>query len=149
MNEKVLCLDFRGVKVIDFSCADEVIAKLVARVRSGELGDKYVVLTNLSESHRENIDAALKISKRNVLAKGGEKGWQVLGDLKEHVLDVLEILMKEKEITTRELVEDLDMKINTLSNKMAILAEDRLIYKERKPEPEVGGGRQFLYRSLF
>ena len=149
MREKVLGLDFKGVKVIDFSCADEVIAKLVARVQSKELGDKFVVLLNLSESNKDNIDAALKIAKKNVLVRVGGQGWSVLGEVKDNVLDVLEILMKEKEITTRELRRDLQVKINVLSNKMAILYADCLIYREKKPEPEPGGGRQFLYKALF
>ena len=36
----VAFLDFSGVGVVDYSCADEVIAKLISRLLSGEYGDK-------------------------------------------------------------------------------------------------------------
>ena len=55
-NGEVIALDFSNIGIIDFSCADEVVAKLVSRLLSGEYGDKYFVLTGLNENQKENID---------------------------------------------------------------------------------------------
>ena len=40
----VIALDFSKIGVIDYSCADEIVAKLVSRLLSGEYGDKYLLL---------------------------------------------------------------------------------------------------------
>ena len=44
----VVAMDFSHVGIVDFSCADEIISKLVARLQSLEYGDKYVVLQGLT-----------------------------------------------------------------------------------------------------
>jgi hypothetical protein len=45
----LLTLDFAGVGIIDFSCADECLAKVVTRLIAGEYGEKYLRLTGLGE----------------------------------------------------------------------------------------------------
>src|SRR5262245_42737280 len=64
----VVALDFSHVGIIDFSCADEVVSKLVARLQGLEYGDKYVVLHGLTPTHEENITVALERQTRTVLA---------------------------------------------------------------------------------
>jgi hypothetical protein len=41
-------MDFSHVGIVDFSCADEIISKLVAGLQSLEYRDKYVVLQGLT-----------------------------------------------------------------------------------------------------
>jgi hypothetical protein len=50
-------LDFSAVGLLDFSCADEVVAKLLQRSQSA--GDRYVLLIGLSEDQSEAIDHVL------------------------------------------------------------------------------------------
>src|SRR4030067_2902551 len=45
---EVIALDFSKIGVIDYSCADEIVAKLISRLFSNEYGDRYVILTGLS-----------------------------------------------------------------------------------------------------
>ncbi len=56
----VVALDFSEIGVIDYSCADEIVTKLVSRLLSGEYGDKYLLLTGLNENQKENIEVALE-----------------------------------------------------------------------------------------
>ena len=56
----VIALDFSKIGVIDYSCADEIVAKLVSRLLGGEYGDKYILLTGLNENQKENIEVALE-----------------------------------------------------------------------------------------
>src|ERR687891_2603784 len=63
----VVALDFSHVGIIDFSCADEVIGKLMARLQGLEYGDKYVILHGLTPTHEENIAVALERKKLAVL----------------------------------------------------------------------------------
>src|SRR4030043_1784986 len=59
-NGEVIALDFSKVGIIDYSCADELVAKLVSRFLSGEYGDRYIILTGLNENQKENIEVALE-----------------------------------------------------------------------------------------
>ncbi|MBU4257676.1 STAS-like domain-containing protein, partial [Patescibacteria group bacterium] len=57
---EVIALDFSKIEIIDYSCADEIVAKLISRLQSGEYGDKYIVLSGLNENQKENIEVALE-----------------------------------------------------------------------------------------
>jgi hypothetical protein len=48
-------LDFSGIELVDLSCADEVVAKLLLAVRTGY----FVVLQGLREDHHEAIEHVL------------------------------------------------------------------------------------------
>lgn len=72
-------LDFSAVGLLDFSCADEVVAKLLMRSQSA--GDRYVLLIGLSEDQSEAIDHVLAHHQMMaaVLASPGEIPF-LLGD---------------------------------------------------------------------
>ena len=67
----VIGLDFSKIGVIDYSCADEIVAKLVSRLLSSEYGDKYLFLTGLNENQKENIEVALERKNLAVMASFG------------------------------------------------------------------------------
>jgi hypothetical protein len=75
----VVALDFSHVGIIDFSCADEIISKLVARLQGMEYGDQYVVLHALTPTHEENTAVALERKKLAVLASRADGSWRLLG----------------------------------------------------------------------
>jgi len=72
-------LDFSAVGLLDFSCADEVVAKLLMRSQSN--GDRYVLLMGLSEDQSEAIDHVLTHQRLviAVLPRPGETPF-LLGD---------------------------------------------------------------------
>jgi hypothetical protein len=74
-EEVVWVLDFTGTGSIDFSWADEVVAKMVSRLWSNEYGEKFLVLKGLNPSQTENIGVALERKKLAVLTIG-PSGWQ-------------------------------------------------------------------------
>src|SRR5690606_23738920 len=54
-------LDFSQVRVMDYSCADEVIAKLLMRYVSPERPvDAYFLARGLQEHHLEAVEAVLE-----------------------------------------------------------------------------------------
>jgi hypothetical protein len=56
-NSATTLLDFSEVGLVDFSCADEVVAKLL--LETGPEADRYFVLQGLSEDHSEAIEHVL------------------------------------------------------------------------------------------
>ena len=143
----VVAMDFSHVGIIDFSCADEVISKLVARLQSQEYGDKYVVLLGLTPTHEENIAVALERKKLAVLVSHADGSWGLLGSLNPYLNEALQIVMDQKEITARDLADGTQVEISLASTKLLNLFKARLVQRSSERLPD--GGRQFIYRSLF
>jgi hypothetical protein len=71
-------LDFTAVGLLDFSCADEVVAKLLLRVATED--EHYVVLSGITDSHLDAIDHVLERHGLSVAAMTeGETAPRVLG----------------------------------------------------------------------
>jgi hypothetical protein len=65
----VSVLDFSQVGVLDFSCADEVIAKLLMKyLRADRPSDAFFVVQDASEHHRYSIDTVLRRHKLLLVA---------------------------------------------------------------------------------
>jgi hypothetical protein len=143
----VVAMDFSHVGIIDFSCADEIISKLVARLQSLEYGDKYVVLQGLTPTHEENITVALERKKLAVLVSRADGSWRLLGSLNPYLNEALQFVMRQKEITARDLADDTQVEISLASTKLLNLFKARLVQRSSERLPD--GGRQFIYRSLL
>ena len=143
----VVALDFAHVGIIDFSCADEIVSKLVARLQGLEYGDKYVVLHGLTPTHEENIAVALERKKLAVLVSRLDGSWRLLGSLNPYLNEALQFVMNQKEITARDLADDTQVEISLASTKLLNLFKARLVQRSSERLPD--GGRQFIYRSLF
>lgn len=73
-------LDFSDVELLDLSCADEIVAKLL--LISGPAADRYVVLWGLREDQVEAIDHVLTHQRLAVAARAADADTlEVLGAL--------------------------------------------------------------------
>ena len=143
----VVAMDFSHVGIVDFSCADEIISKLVARLQSLEYGDKYVVLQGLTPTHEENIAVALERKKLAVLVSRTDGSWRLLGSLNPYLNEALQFVMGQKELTARDLADETHVEISLASTKLLNLFKARLVQRTSERLPD--GGRQFIYRSLL
>jgi hypothetical protein len=76
-------IDFSHVSMIDFSCADEVIAKLLLRYcAESPPHDAYFVFRGVTDEHWEAIEAVLERHGLALLIEQGD-GVQVVGMLPE------------------------------------------------------------------
>lgn len=74
-------LDFTQVVVLDYSCADEAIAKLIQRFQSGDYPtDVYFVARGLGEHHRDPIDEVLRRHGLLLVGEMRPGGFVLLGD---------------------------------------------------------------------
>jgi hypothetical protein len=142
----ILRIDFSDVTVLDYSFSDEAVGKLISRLVSGELGEKYVVLCGLKDDLRENIDVALKQRNLAVISIFNDE-WECIGIVKPHLFEVLKLINTDGYMTARELSEHLRIALNTSSNRLGDLFKLKLI--SRKETVIVNGGRQFVYKSLL
>ena len=142
----VMTLDFQGVGIVDFSCADECLAKLVTRLIAGEYGEKYLRLTGLGESQKENIQVALERKRLPALLVDTDGSWHCLGTIAPLLRDTLSLVMARRRISARELVGLLDLELTTSSTRLASLHRQRLLKRHERPIGE--GGREFVYEGL-
>ena len=142
----ILTLDFSGVGIIDFSCADECLAKLVLRVNAGEYGERYLCLSGLGESQRENIQVALERKKLPALHVGADGAWECLGTLTPHLRETLRLVAGRSGMSARDLADLLGMELTAASTRLINLHRLRLVTRRERTMEE--GGREFVYEAL-
>ena len=143
----LLTLDFDGVGIIDYSCADEFLAKLLTRLIAGEYGEKYVCLSNLNASQEENIAVALEKKRLSALLANPDSTWKCLGILKPYLRQTLDLVMDRETVSARELCTLLSLALNTSSTRLINLHRQRLVIRHERFISE--GGREFIYAGLF
>jgi hypothetical protein len=141
----VIALDFSKIGVIDYSCADEVIAKLVSRLLSGEYDDKYLLLTGLNENQQENIEVALERKDLAVMAEMRDRSRTVLGNLNNYLKDTLDLIVKKKKVTSKDLAEARKLEANTSGTRLLNLHKKRLV---KRVEEVRADGKIWVYETL-
>ena len=142
---EVIALDFSKIGIIDYSCADEIVAKLISRLLSNEYGDKYILLAGLNDNQKENIEVALERKDLAVLAD--MKNWKkiLLGNLNNYLKETLELIVKKGKITAKELSEIMKLEANTSGTRLLNLHKKRLV---KRIDEIKDGGRVWVYESV-
>jgi hypothetical protein len=141
----IVALDFSKIGVVDYSCADEIVAKLVSRLLSGEYGDRYIVLTGLNDNQKENIEVALERKGLAVMATMRNGGKVLIGNLNNYLLKTLELILKKGKITAGELSGIYKLPANTSGTRLLNLYRKRLV---RRIDETKNGGRVWVYERV-
>jgi hypothetical protein len=124
-------LDFSAVGLLDFSCADEVVAKLLQRSHSA--GERYVLLVGLSEDQSEAIDHVLthhKMMCAVVTAPGVTP--VLLGDCSQETRAAFRHVHETGPCTATSLGTDLGWSQALASSALRQLASHRLLIEDRE-----------------
>jgi len=140
-------LDFNQVSFIDVSCADEMLNKLLLRLRSGEMGSRYVYIKVANTSVRETIEAVLQLRELAVLYRSGDQ-IELLGMLKRPMREALDVLLERKCATSAEVSDVLNKNVNIVCNRLNALQRMGLVCRLRDGSV-AGGGRQYYYVSIL
>lgn len=141
----VVALDFSKIGVVDYSCADEIVAKLISRLLGGEYGDKYIVLTGLNENQKENIEVALERKDLAVMAQMRDGNRVLIGNLNNYLQKTLELILKKGRITAGELSDTLKLPANTSGTRLLNLYKKRLV---KRIDETRNGGRVWVYEKV-
>jgi hypothetical protein len=144
-SEAVISLDFSKIGVIDYSCADEIVAKLVSRLLSGEYGGKYILLEGLNENQKENIEVAVERKDLAVMAEMKDGSRSVLGNLNNYLKDTLDFIVKKKKATSKELSDAKKIEANTSGTRLLNLYKKRLV---KRVEEVRSDGKIWVYEVL-
>lgn len=141
----VIALDFSKIGIIDYSCADEIVAKLVSRLLGGEYGDKYIILTGINENQEENIEVALERKNLAIMVKTRDNKRILLGNINNYLKQTLDIILEKDKITAKELSSVMNLEANTSGTRLLNLHKKRLV---RRSEEILNGGRVWVYESI-
>lgn len=144
-NGVVIALDFSGIGIIDYSCADEIVAKLISRLLGGEYGDKYIILTGLNENQKENIEVALERKDLAVVVEMRDGKKVLIGNLNNYLRETLSLISKKSKITANELSLALKLPANTSGTRLLNLYKKRLV---KRMDEMREGGRVWVYERI-
>lgn len=144
----VVPVNFKNIKFLDFSAADEFIRKLISRITGKEFRNIYIYITSVSEILKENIEAALKLNQQVILLWNSGQTPEIIGQLNVQLKDTWDLVNHKKQLTARELADTMGLPINTSSNRLAKLYTLGLIHQSGKKGAS-GGGQEYIYESIF
>jgi hypothetical protein len=144
-NGTVIALDFSKIGVIDYSCADEIVTKLLSRLLSGEYGEKYLLLLGLNENQKENIEVALERKDLAIMAEMKDGNRIVLGNLNSYLKDTFDFIVKKKKVTSKDLADAKKIEANTSGTRLLNLSKKRLV---RRMEEVRSDGKIWVYEIL-
>lgn len=136
VSHRTIQLDFTAVGLIDFSCADEVVAKLLLRTADDE--EHFVLLSGVQEHHLEAIDHVLERHGLSVAALAcGECSPRLLGSTNPDLAQAFQAVQRLGAGDAKRLAEALGWTVERAADALQSLALRRLIL--------AGGG---TYRPL-
>jgi len=126
VSHRTTQLDFTAVGLLDFSCADEVVAKLLLRV--AEEDEHYVVLSGITDSHLDAIDHVLERHGLSVAAMTeGEAAPRVLGVATPDALTAFQTIQRLGAGDANRLADALTWTVERAADALQSLALRRLI----------------------
>lgn len=126
VSHRTTQLDFTAVGLLDFSCADEVVAKLLLRV-AGE-DEHYVVLSGITDSHLDAIDHVLERHGLSVAAlTAGEASPRVLGVATPDAVTAFQTIQRLGAGDANRLADALTWTVERAADALQSLALRRLI----------------------
>jgi hypothetical protein len=117
-------LDFSDIELVDLSCADEVVAKLLLTVRTAY----FVVLQGLREDHHEAIEHVLTHHRLAVAAvPPGSRAPRVLGWVGADAREAFACVTEQGPLDVAALAQDLGWPVSRSRDALGDLTLHRLV----------------------
>ncbi len=143
---EVIALDFSRIGIIDYSCADEIVAKLISRLMSNEYGNRFIILKGLDETQKENIEVALERKALSCIAILRDGRQIVIGELNNYLRETFDFIKEREGITAKELSKKLRLELNTAATRLLNLYKKRLIMRTDEQRRD---GKVWVYRRII
>jgi hypothetical protein len=120
-------LDFSQVRVLDYSCADEIVAKLLLRFSGDERpAEAFFVVLGMQEHHEEAIEAVLERHSLLLVARDDEGQVKLLGDAGPAHRAVWEVLTRRGRARAHEVAGDTGLSEGAAQATLAALLDHRV-----------------------
>jgi hypothetical protein len=121
-------LDFSQVRVLDYSCADEIVAKLLLRFGGEERpAEAFFVVLGVQEHHEEAIEAVLERHSLLLVARDDEGNVKLLGTTDPAQRSVWQALTRRGRARPHELAADTGLSPDAAEATLAALMHHRVV----------------------
>ena len=123
-------IDFANVGLLDFSCADEVVAKLLLRFGAEDApGEAYFLFRGLSESHLDAIESVLERHGLAMVLQHADGAAEVFGALSKAEREVWRAVYERGKVSVADLPSALEGLEEDPTNVMDSLRNRRLVMR--------------------
>jgi len=137
-------LDFSGVTIIDYSCADETVAKLILRYQSEDRPtDAFFIIRGLDQHHHETIETVLERYQLVVTAEEPDGRLTLIGEITPLEKRVWSRVGEIGRGEAKTIAGDLKTTVAEVDQALERLAHQRVLV--RRPETE----RYYALRYLI
>ena len=120
-------LDFSQVRVLDYSCADEIVAKLLLRFSGDDRpADAFFVVRGIDEHHEEAIEAVLERHSLLLVAQDEAGAVKLLGEPDPVHRAVWDSLVRRGRAFAREVAADTGLATEAVEATLAGLVAQRV-----------------------
>jgi hypothetical protein len=141
---QALVLDFPAAQLMDASFADESIVRLGEETMEWQFGARGLLLMGLTDDTVHNLQAVIQLRHLKLafllVTMSGE--WRVIGQLEASLHETLDIVARYRQLTAPQLTDLLGLAINTASNRLKRLYDQRLVRREYDISDK---GLQYIY----
>lgn len=126
----VTVIDFSQVNLLDFSCADEVVGKLLAAHRRAEGGSRtYFLIRGVHDGHLEAIEAVLERYDLAVIVEDDTGRVRLVGTLDDSARRAWHIVNRHGRCMPEEIEEELGASSGAASRMLDDLWARRLVMR--------------------
>ena len=122
-QEAVVAIDFSTVRILDISCADEIVGKLLMDHGTAT----YFVLHGVSIAHCDSIEQVLERHQLAVVARTRDGGVQVLGPLADTARRAFRVISDSGSTDSKQLASKLACPVDTAQRALDELTNRRLV----------------------
>ncbi len=122
-REAVVVIDFTTVRILDISCADEIVGKLLI----GHGTARYFVLHGVSVAHCDSIEQVLERHQLAVVARTRDGRVQVLGPLADTARTAFRVIFDLGSADREQLASELSWPADTAQRALDELTSRRLV----------------------
>ena len=122
-REAVVVIDFTTVRILDISCADEIVGKLLI----GHGTARYFVLQGVSVAHCDSIEQVLERHQLAVVARTRDGRVQVLGPLADTARTAFRVIFDLGSADREQLASELSWPADTAQRALDELTSRRLV----------------------
>jgi hypothetical protein len=124
----VATLDFSHIGVLDRSCADEILSKLMLPLTAEHPSrDGYVVLRGISEDHLEIIEAVLETHNLALVVQLPSAELRLVGAVSEHERRCWDLVMLHGEALVDAVAAEIGLACDACQEMLERLARRRLL----------------------
>lgn len=137
-------IDFTHVSLLDFSCADEIIAKLLLRYCDDDPPrDDYFIFRGIGELHLEAIETVLERHGLVLVAEERNGNARLIGNLDDRERSAWETLYRlGRAVTPHDIADDTGLAPAEVTRVLEALARRRLLMKSGDLYEAVGRSDQ-------